>query len=470
MRGRPPHRYRADRRWFAPIYSDKLPAGHSIPAGAPLPARTRFIRPGGARFHLETGMARNTGSGAAGQQIIDRCDALAELTEDPGGLTRTFGSARHRQALDRIAGWMQRAGMTCREDPAGNLIGRYEADEPGAARLMMGSHQDTVRNGGRYDGMLGIVAPISAVELLHRAGERLPFAVEVVAFTDEEGVRFQTTLLGSKAIAGTLDPAVLEARDGDGVSVAEAMRTFGADPGRIGEAAYVPGSLLAFVETHIEQGPRLEAAGRALGVVTAIAGGTRLEITLTGEAGHAGTVPMGQRRDALSGAAEAALAIERYCRDDGTLVGTIGRIAVGPGAINVIPGTAVFTTDIRAPENAQRRSAVSELRRRIETIAGDRGLACDIRVLYDADGCECDPRLVEALSAAVAGEGCDALRLHSGAGHDAMAMAAIAPVGMLFVRCRGGISHHPDESITAEDADAVARVLRRFLRDFRAGP
>lgn len=412
-------------------------------------------------------MVRNTGSGAGGRQIIDRCDALAELTEEPGRLTRTFGSSRHRDALDLIAGWMEQAGMQCREDAAGNLIGRYEAGEPDAApTLMMGSHQDTVRDGGRYDGMLGIVAPISAVERLHRDGERLPFAVEVVAFTDEEGVRFQTTLLGSKAIAGTLEPSALEARDCDGVTIAEAMRAFGADPGRIAEAAYPPGSLLAFVETHIEQGPQLEGAGLPLGVVTSIAGGTRLEITFRGVAGHAGTVPMNARRDAFAGAAEAALAIERHCRDDGSLVGTIGRIAVQPGAVNVIPGETVFTADIRAPEDAQRRSAVDALCRRIETIAAGRGLECLIRVLYDADGCTCDPRLVEALSAAVAAEGMDSLQLYSGAGHDAMAMSAIAPVGMLFVRCRGGVSHHPDESITEEDADAAARTLRRFLRNF----
>jgi allantoate deiminase len=305
---------------------------------------------------------------------------------------------------------MKQAGMTCREDPAGNLIGRYEAGEPdGAASLMMGSHQDTVRDGGRYDGMLGIVAPISAVERLYRDGVRLPFAVEVVAFTDEEGARFQTTLLGSKAIAGTLDPSVLEARDGDGVTIAEAMREFGADPERIAEAAYPPGSLLAFVETHIEQGPQLEGTDRPLGVVTSVAGGTRMEITRAGGAGNAGTVPMNWRRDALMGAAEAALAIERYCRDDGNLVGTVGRIAVRPGAVNVIPGEAVFTADIRAPEDAQRRSAVDSLRRRIKAVAAERGLECRIRVLYDADGCTCEPRLVEALSAAVAAEGYDAL-------------------------------------------------------------
>lgn len=415
-------------------------------------------------------MAHETGPGTAGRQIIDRCDALAELTEEPGRLTRTFGTSQHRRALDLIAGWMQQAGMTCREDPAGNLIGRYEAGEAGgAASLMMGSHQDTVRDGGRYDGMLGIVTPISAVERLYRDGVRLPFAVEVVAFTDEEGARFQTTLLGSKAIAGTLDPSVLEARDGDGVTIAEAMREFGADPERIAEAAYPPGSLLAFVETHIEQGPQLEGTDRPLGVVTSVAGGTRLEITLAGEAGHAGTVPMNWRRDALMGAAEAALAIERYCRDDGSLVGTVGRIAVRPGAVNVIPGEAVFTADIRAPEDAQRRSAVDSLRRRIKAVAAERGLECRIHVLYDADGCTCEPRLVEALSAAVAAEGMEPLHLYSGAGHDAMAMSAIAPVGMLFVRCRGGVSHHPDESITATDADAATRALWRFLRDFRPG-
>lgn len=411
-------------------------------------------------------MTHDMQAGPAGRQIIDRCDALAELTETPTGLTRTFGTRMHRRALDLIAGWMEEAGMSWREDTAGNLIGRYEGRDSGAPTLMMGSHQDTVRNGGRYDGMLGIVAPLAAIDALHRARERLPIAVELAVFTDEEGVRFQTTLLGSKAIAGTLAPAALEARDGDGVTLAEAMRDFGADPERLGQAAYPPGALLAFVETHIEQGPQLEHAGRPLGVVTAIAGGTRLEVTLTGQAGHAGTVPMARRHDALAGAAAAIRAIEDHCRDDGVVVGTVGRIAVEPGAINVIPGRAVLTADIRAPADTHRRATVTALCETIAAIAAKRELGCEIRTLYDTDGCACDPRLVDGLSAAVTDESLEPLRLYSGAGHDAMAMAAIAPVGMLFVRCRGGVSHHPDEAITAADADAAALVLRRFLRDF----
>lgn len=412
-------------------------------------------------------MPANTAPGELGRQIIARCDALAELTEEPGRLTRTFGTSMHRRATDMIAQWMEQAGMHCRTDPAGNLIGRYEGLEQGAPAVMMGSHQDTVRNGGRYDGMLGIVAPISAVGALHEAGRRLEHAIEVVAFTDEEGVRFRTTLLGSKAITGSLEPEMLDARDRDGVSITEAMRAFGGEPDRIAAAAYRPEDLHAFVETHIEQGPQLQEADRPLGVVTAIAGGTRLEFTLRGRAGHAGTVPMHQRRDALCGAADAILAIERHCREDGELVGTVGHVQLNPGAINVIPGEVVFTADIRAPVDEQRRRAVAALQREVESVAGQRGLECHTRVLYEANGCECDPSLVSSLAAAVCAEGPPPLYLYSGAGHDAMEMAGIAPTAMLFVRCRDGISHHPDESITAADADVAARVLARFLQDFR---
>ncbi len=419
---------------------------------------------GSSRPYADTG--RGGGGDDAGREIMARCDALAELTEETGRLTRTFGSAMHRRALELIAEWMEQAGMHTRRDAAGNLIGRYEGNQPGLPALMMGSHQDTVRNGGRYDGMLGIVAPITAVGLLHAAGERLPFAVEVIAFTDEEGVRFGTTLLGSKALTGELDPETLATRDATGISVAEAMREFGAAPERISDAAYPPGTLLGFVETHIEQGPQLERADRPLGVVTAIAGGARLEFRLDGTAGHAGTVPMDQRRDALSGAAEGVLTIEHYCQEAGDVVGTVGHIRAEPGAINVIPGAAVFTADIRAPEDDRRAAAVATIRKRIESIAAARSLECRCRWLYEADGCQCDPHLVRALAAAVYTEGSEPLRLYSGAGHDAMAMSAIAPVAMLFVRCRDGLSHHPDEAITAADADITARVLTRFLREF----
>lgn len=405
-----------------------------------------------------------------GAGIMARCDALAELSEQPDGLTRTFGTDRHRAALDLIAGWMGEAGMAVRQDASGNLIGRYEAAPAGAPCIMLGSHQDTVRDGGRYDGMLGIVAPLAAVATLHRQGRRLPTAVELIVFGDEEGVRFQTTLLGSKAVAGTFDPATLATRDADGVSVAQAMRAIGGDPDRIASAARRPGEVLAFVETHIEQGPVLEAEGLPVGVVTAIAGGSRLAITLEGEAGHAGTVPMDRRRDALCAAADAVLTIERHCRAGSGLVGTVGRLTASPGAINVIPGRVSFTADIRAAEDAARRTAVAEIREKIEAIAATRGVTADIETLYESDGATCAPPLVERLEAAIAATGHRPRRLMSGAGHDAMAMAALCPVAMLFVRCEKGISHNPAEAITAEDAGTAAQVLLHFLDATAARP
>jgi len=311
------------------------------------------------------------------------------------------------------------------------------------------------------------VTPLVCLQTLHEAGERLPFAVEVVAFGDEEGVRYQTTLLGSRALAGTFDMGVLERTDEAGISLAQALRDFGCDPMAIPGLARRREDLLGYLELHIEQGPVLEAEGLPVGIVTGIAGGVRLGITLAGEAGHAGTVPMGRRRDALAGAAEAVLAVERVCQGDEGLVGTVGKLTVQPGAINVIPGEVHFSVDIRASLESRRDWAVTELGEAVRDIAGRRGLKVQIQEIYRAAGCECAPGLIGQLEAAVAGEGIQPYRLASGAGHDAMAMAAVTEVAMLFVRCHRGISHNPAEAIAGADAGVGARVLLRFLQRFR---
>jgi allantoate deiminase len=400
---------------------------------------------------------------ALGAEIMARLDRLSVHSETEVGLTRRFATPQHRAAADLILDWMRNAGMSAEMDAVGNVVGRYEGTEPGLPAIMMGSHQDSVRQGGRYDGMLGIVAPISCVKALNEAGVRLPFAIEVVAFGDEEGLRFQTTLLGSRALSGTFDPAVLSRRDDDGITLEQAMRDFGLDPDAVPGLARNRRDLLAYVETHIEQGPVLEAEGRPVGIVTAIAGGARLTVTFNGTAGHAGTVPMARRHDALTAAAEAVLAVESRCRGIDGLVGTVGRIEALPGAVNVIPGEARFTIDLRAADPEVREAAIEDVTVAFREIAVRRGVTVDVERSYKAKGCACTPRIMDGIETAVVAEGITPLRLFSGAGHDAMAMVDITDIGMLFVRCKDGISHNPAESITPEDAGTAARVLLRFL-------
>jgi allantoate deiminase len=402
-------------------------------------------------------------------RILQRCDALARHSELPGGLTRVFLSPESRAAGELVLGWMREAGMQARLDAIGNVVGRYEGERPGQPCLMLGSHLDTVRDAGKYDGMLGVLTAIECVDALHREGRRLPFAVEVVGFADEEGVRFGTTLLGSRAIAGTLDPKILQMTDSHGVSIARALEDFGLDPREVPLAGRKRGEVLAYAELHIEQGPVLEAEGLPVGVVTAINGFSRLRVTLRGEAGHAGTVPMKLRRDALAAAAECVLAVERIARGRPELVGTVGRLEAKPGAINVIPGEVRFTVDLRAPEDPAREQALAAVCAEIERIAASRNVAFEIETLQHFGSSACAPWLMARLERAVAAEGLRVLRLPSGAGHDGMALKAIADIAMLFVRCRRGISHHPAEAISAEDAATGARVLYRFIHDFRPG-
>jgi allantoate deiminase len=333
---------------------------------------------------------------------------------------------------------------------------------------MLGSHLDTVRNGGRYDGMLGVISPIECVQALADAKRRLPHAVEIVGFADEEGVRFGTTLLGSNAIAGTFKPEVLATRDTDGVAMRDAISAFGFDPNAIAQAQYAKDAVLAFAEIHIEQGPVLEAEGLAVGVVTAINGFSRLRVTLTGVAGHAGTVPMNLRNDALTAAAECVLAVERIASADPELVGTVGRIDAKPGAINVIPGEVQFTIDIRAPRDALRLHAVDEALAAVRAIGARRDVSVAIETLQSIGRAACAPWLMDQMDRAVAAVGSAVRRLPSGAGHDGMALLDLTDICMLFVRCAKGISHNPAESITVEDAGTSAHVLAHFIRNFQA--
>jgi allantoate deiminase len=396
-----------------------------------------------------------------------RCQELARLSEQPDRLTRVYLSREQAAANELVLGWMRAAGMSARVDAAGNVVGRYEGERPGLPCLILGSHLDTVRDAGKYDGMLGVVAAIECVHTLHSRGQRLAFAIEVIGFADEEGTRFNATLLGSRAVAGTFKPEVLANVDQDGVSMREAMQRFGLDPARIGEAAHRREDVLAYAELHIEQGPVLEAEGLPVGVVTAINGATRLAIEIDGTAGHAGTVPMALRQDALAAAAECVLAIERRCAAEPELVGTVGKLECLPGAVNVVPGKVKFTIDIRSPRDGERLAAVRHVVAEMEAIAERRGVAIQVTKTHEGGVAACAPWLQQQIGEAIAAEGLPVRRLPSGAGHDGMAMIDLADIGMLFVRCAKGISHNPAEAITLEDVATSARVFLRFIERFR---
>ncbi len=399
----------------------------------------------------------------AAARVMERCDLLATYSEEEGRLTRRYGTPALRAAQDEVARWMSEAGMVVRRDSIGNLIGRYDGRAAGARALVLGSHLDTVRDAGRYDGPLGVLVALACVEGLREQGRRLPFAVEVVAFADEEGLRYHTTYLGSEVMAGALDPAVLARRDAEGISLEQAIRAFGGDPTALGSGRVAPEALLGYCEVHIEQGPVLEARGLPVGVVSAIAGQTRAALRLTGQAGHAGTVPMDLRRDALVAAAEVVLAVEDLARHAPGLVATVGQLAVEPGASNVIPGVVSLSLDVRHQEDGARESACDRLRNQAARICAARNVALRWDTVQQTAAAPCDAALGDLLAAAVARSGYPCPRLPSGAGHDAVIMRLLTPVAMLFVRCAGGISHHPAEAVDAHDVAVALQVMNGFL-------
>ena len=427
-----------------------------------------------------------------GPALMQQAEALARFTEDAPRITRTYLSAEHKAAGNYLINLMRAAGMDAGFDALGNMVGRYAAvsitsgasvasvasvaagTAAAAPVVMTGSHQDSVRNAGKYDGLFGILSAIACVGDLHARGKRLPYTLEVIGFGDEEGVRFGATLIGSKAMAGAFDPAWLDNTDANGVTMRQALRDFGGDPDAWPTLDRRAKQVAAFVESHIEQGPVLLHEQHAVGVVTAIAGATRLRAQVTGLAGHAGTVPMGQRQDALAAAAEMVLCVERYCsehKDESGLAGTVGMIEVKPGAVNVIPQEASFTIDVRSGEDAARHRAVASLRTQCAAIAARRGVQIALDAYYQADAAPCHPALQAQIAQAIAAQGLPVRHLPSGAGHDAMVFPAVCPTAMLFVRCgNNGISHHPDETMTAQDAELATQVLLHFFEHFTPPP
>lgn len=409
---------------------------------------------------------RDSALTAAATKLMNWCDQLAAISADPEVLSRFYLTPEHRRCNDQVAQWLEAAGLDSWEDAAGNLWGRYPAAPHSPApvkSLILGSHLDTVPNAGRYDGMLGVLVAIAAVEQLVAANVGLPFHVDIVGFGDEEGSRFGTTLLGSRAVVGTWRQEWWALEDAGGVSLARAFEQFGLEPTRISEAARSPEDLLGYLELHIEQGPVLEQMNQPLGVVTAIAGARRFLIDITGYAGHAGTVPMNLRRDALAGVAEMVLAVERTAREN-EVVATVGQLECRPGAINVIPGSVRLSLDIRSGDNDRRDVALERIRQAVTDICMQRSLEQHWREIHKAPAVACADWLQSIQAGVLSDLNLEAVRLISGAGHDAMAMAGITDCAMYFVRCKGGVSHHPDEAIAESDlVPAIAAMANTLM-------
>jgi len=387
------------------------------------------------------------------KEVIARCQRLAGFSEDPGNTRRTFLSAPMRDCHREIAGWMELLGAEVRVDAAGNLRGLYPAVEANAPRLIFGSHLDTVPNAGAYDGVLGVVLAIALLQGLD--GRRLPFGIEVIGFSEEEGVRFGLPFVGSRALVGRLGEELLSVQDMQGISVRKAIEDFGLNPEKMGDA-FLKDDTLGYIEFHIEQGPVLEKLGRPLGVVEAIAGQSRLEFTFLGRANHAGTTPMHLRHDAIAAAAEWITTVERLAQGVPGLVATVGKIEAKPGATNVIAGEVRLTLDGRHASDDVRNRSVEDLIRKAEEIAKRRGLSLRLNTLLNQPAVAMDPFLVGQIDEAIQKAGCDPVRMVSGAGHDAMILAEKVPAAMIFLRTPGGISHDPAESVKIED---VAKAI-----------
>jgi allantoate deiminase len=397
---------------------------------------------------------------AKAQEVIAACRLLARFSEESERTTRTFLSPPMREVHAHLGSWMQRSGMSVQVDHAGNLRGVYPASVADGPRLLIGSHLDTVIDAGAFDGVLGVVLGIALVDLLrHRA---IPFSIEVVGFSEEEGIRFGVPFIGSRALAGSLDDDLLGRVDVNGRSVAAAIRDFGLDPSCVHNARVSDGAI-GYLEFHIEQGPVLDGLGVSLGIVNAIVGQSRVTAAFTGSANHAGTTPMLTRRDAVAGAAEWITAVETLAQQTPGLVATVGRVIARPGATNVVAGLCEASLDLRHASDDRRATAVETLRRSAQQIASRRGLSLEWKPHLDQRSVVMSPALATALEHAVSARGLPVHRIDSGAGHDAMILADRMPVAMLFLRSPGGISHHPDETVLEGDVAAALGVGLMFL-------
>jgi N-carbamoyl-L-amino-acid hydrolase len=397
------------------------------------------------------------------QRIMALTDHLAQWSETPTGLTCTYLSKAHRDVAGARLALMRDAGMNARIDAVGNVSGSYRAERETARTVIVGSHYDTVPNGGKYDGRLGIVTALAIVEALSRKGRRLPFNLDVIAFSEEEGVRFARSYIGSSAIAGRFNASDLERRDASGVSLKTALQEAGLNPSTIPALSRAKDDIACYLEVHIEQGPVLFDSNLPVGVVTAIAGNSRFSVTVEGIAGHAGTVPMAYRHDAAAAAAEIVLMVEQRCRHAG-LAGTVGQLSVPGGATNVVPGRCDLSLDIRSGADAMRHAAVRDILAEMQSIAQRRGVKVEWTETLNAAAVPCSPQLQDAFAAAIERAGLPVFRLPSGAGNDAVMFGELTDLAMLFVRCgNGGVSHSPLETITAADADIAARILLDVL-------
>jgi N-carbamoyl-L-amino-acid hydrolase len=415
-------------------------------------------------------VAADGASSAFGARIVALADRLARFSESANGLTCTFMSPAHREAAAELCKWMTAAGMTAHIDVVGNVVGRVASSGADPGTLIVGSHYDTVRNAGKYDGRLGILAGIVAVEELRRRNVALPFHLDIVGFSEEEGVRFSAPYLGSAAMAGRFDPDMLKRRDATGQSLAGVLLERGGTAKAIAALARHD-RLVGYVEVHIEQGPVLLHENLPVGVVSAIAGFARRRVTVRGAAGHAGAVPMALRRDAAAAAAEIVSMVERRCAQVPGLMGTVGQLQVPGGAINVIPGLCELSLDIRSDNANDLEKALDDITAGIDAIAARRGVSVEIEKVAGLPPVRCTPRLQEALGRAVTRQGLAVCSLVSGPGHDAVMFDGVTDVGMLFVRCgNGGISHSPLETISVADADVAVRVLFDFLTSFEVRP
>lgn len=403
--------------------------------------------------------------GEQAKWVMNACQILGNVSQSPDFVDRRYLTVEHKAANKLVALWMQQAQMHTWEDGVGNLWGRLKSKQRKAKTLLFGSHLDTVINGGKYDGMLGVIAPIALVKMLSDAQTDLPFNIDIVGFCDEEGTRFGSTLLGSRALTGKWQPEWEHLVDTNGITLRQAMHEFGLDFDKVSECQIPASSLLAYIETHIEQGPVLENNNLPVGIVTAIAGAKRFSIEVKGMAGHAGTVPMDNRQDALAGACEMILAAEKHAKA-ANIVATVGKITNRPNAVNVISGLIELSLDIRSDNNEKRDACLENILTSFDKIASERSLTLSVGLTHQAPAVQCAQGLIEQLEKATLAANITPFRLLSGAGHDAMAMADICPVGMLFVRCDKGISHHPAESISTDDIASTLSVLHKFVSGF----
>ncbi|MDQ0199597.1 allantoate amidohydrolase [Neobacillus ginsengisoli] len=394
-----------------------------------------------------------------GQRIARRIEELASCSEPSKGVTRLSFTKEFQSGQKLVEKWMIDAGMTVRIDNLNNIIGRYEGSKPDAPVILIGSHLDTVINGGKFDGMLGVISGIEIVNVLFENDTRLENPIEIIGFCDEEGVRFHSTFLGSKAIAGTFSEETLAVKDEQGVSLAGALQQLGLAPHNYQSAALDPKNVLGYLELHIEQGPVLEAEGLPCGIVSGIAGASRYSFKITGFAGHAGTVPVTLRKDALAGTAEWIIEIERLAKENVPIVATVGKLQVVPGASNVIPGEVNGTLDIRDTDVQRKNEVIKSIFRAAEEICEKRKLTFHVEKMMETAPTLCNNGITAAIESAILANGIKPIFLVSGAGHDAMAMAALTKIGMIFVRCKEGISHNPEEFASVKDMEIGAKVL-----------